>query len=424
MSLHALFILVVVAVFFFFSFYSHPFWGILGYVFLYFNIPDPHINWWAIELPDLRWSLIAATVILISMLFHVGKLNHAKLTKIPNFPYLLMFCLLTLLITPFAVSLPVSLQKNYDFFRYVVCFIFVVKCIGDISKFEIFVWVLLSCCFILSVEAYIHPEYRYAGRLEGIRTPDSTDANLIAIVLLICVPFLLNKILFSTPIQQGVALVFSVFILNAIVLCNSRGSLVGLVSIVLVYLSFARSEKVRKKLIIGALIGVGMFFKLMDPAFIARLMPGEGVQDTTGSGRTDIWRYGLDMVKDHPLGAGGGGFQILSPYYVPENLLTEGIRSSHNTYLLILVEQGWIGLGIFLLFCLSTIRMLHKIRGKELLSRQGITNRSHLIYLNSLAVEAAFIGVLTSSFFVDRLYFEMLYWLTAMAASLYFLGEY
>lgn len=422
MSLHALFVLLVVGLSFFFSFYRHPFWGVLGYVFLYFNLPDPHLNWWASELPDLRWSLLAAGVVIFSMLLHSSKLNQVYLTKFPNFRYLVFFFIVALIITPFSVSIPVSLQRNYDFFRYLICFIFITKCIPDLSKFEILIWVLLLCCFNLSFEAYIHPEYRHGGRLEGLGTPDSTDANLFATVLLISVPFLLNKVLFGSKLQQGAAFLLSVFILNGIVLCNSRGSLVGLTSIALVYFAFSRGTRVRAKLIVGALLGALLFIKLMDPTFIERILPSKGIQDTSGSGRMEIWSYGLDMVKDYPFGAGGGGFQILSPYYMPPTLLTEGIRSSHNTYLQILVEQGLVGLFLFLLFCLSTVRMLHEIRKNTMSSSHRLDeDRVQSFFVNSLAVEAAFVGVLISGFFVDRLYFEILYWLAALAAILYFL---
>jgi len=83
-----------------------------------------------------------------------------------------------------------------------------------------------------------------------------------------------------------------------------------------------------------------------------RLM-GLFTQDSTtaSSGRMENWGYGIQMVKDHPLGAGGGAYKLLSTSYLPAYLIEHhvGSRASHNTYLLILTEQGIPGMVIFLL---------------------------------------------------------------------------
>ena len=192
MSLHAFAVLAVVTICFFCSIAKHSFWGVVGYVFLYFNIPNPAINWWATSLPDLRWSLTSAIVVIFSMFFHAEKINHFKSFSVNNYRSLVALAILMLLITPFSAFPEYSFTKNYDFLRYTICFLFFVKCIPNMSKFEILIWVCLICCLNLSWEAYIHPEYRQGGRLEGIGTPDSTDSNLFATVLMMPIPFLIG----------------------------------------------------------------------------------------------------------------------------------------------------------------------------------------------------------------------------------------
>ena len=50
-----------------------PLWGLLTYVYVYFNIPAH--QWWGYQLPDLRWSLISAGVLLFSCFLHQDKLS-------------------------------------------------------------------------------------------------------------------------------------------------------------------------------------------------------------------------------------------------------------------------------------------------------------------------------------------------------------
>ena len=422
MSLHAVAVLAIVMICFIGSFTKHPFWGLVGYIFLYFNIPNPAINWWAVSLPDLRWSFTSAFVVIVSMFIHAGKLNNTKVFSMNNYRFLVALALLMLLITPFATFPEYSYTKFYDFFRYTICFVFFIKCIPNMSKFEILIWVCLICCLNLSWEAYIHPEYRYQGRLEGIGTPDSTDSNLFATVLMMPIPFLINEVLFENKYRKGLALICAAFTLNAIVLCGSRGAIIGLIGTALTFFFCERDKKVRRKIILGVFCAGILFVKLLDPTFIDRLVATKEGGDSTGSGRTEIWAYGLNMARDYPLGAGGYAFEYLSPRYIPENLLTGGRRAPHNTYLLLFVEQGILGLSFFLIFWGMTVKMLHTVRASVMKLEPRAGTELFKIKQYSLATEAAIIGILFSSFFVDRLYFELLYWLAGMATFLYFFG--
>ena len=76
----------------------------------------------------------------------------------------------------------------------------------------------------------------------------------------------------------------------------------------------------------------------------------------------------------------------------------------------ILIEQGPLGLVLFLGFLLSIFKSLHKIKQKVLF----LEDKKYLYY-ESLAIQSSLIGLLTASFFIDRLYFEVLYWLCALA---------
>jgi len=422
MSLHALAVLGAVSFFFIMSLAKHPFWGVLGYIFLYYNSPSPEINWWAHSLPQIRWSFLAAAIILISLMIHSADVNDFSVLEMVNLRWFIALAILMICLLPLAVNEQAAPAKVYDYIRYLIVFVFFVKSIPDMNRFELLIWLLFICCLNLSWDAYIHPEYRHRGRLEGIGTPDSTDSNMFASVLVACVPFLIREVLFENWKRKVVVAAISLFVLNAIILCSSRGSLISLVFVGAMLIVLEKDRKAKMKMIVVMALAVALFISLLDPVFIQRLVMTKDGGDATGAGRTEIWGYGLMMSKQYPLGVGGDGFKYLSPQYMPERLLTEGLRSPHNTYLKVLVEQGGVGFVVYLLAWVSTLRLLHRIRRK--IREFSGTMSSELVKISqySLSVEVAIIGVLVCAVFVDRLYFELIYMLAAMAAFLYLHG--
>ncbi len=422
MSLHAMAVLGAVSFFFVMSLIKHPFWGVLGYIFLYYNSPSPDINWWASSLPQIRWSFLAAAIILVSLALHSEDTNKFNPIEMPNLRWFVGLAVLMIFLLPFAVNKQAAPVKLYDFVRYLIVFVFVVESVPDMNRFDLLIWLIFICCLNLSWDAYIHPEYRHHGRLEGIGTPDSTDANMFASVLVASVPFLIREILFENWKRKVVVAGISVFVLNAIILCSSRGALFALIFVGFSLILLEKDRRAKKKIIVVVAVAVVMFISLLDPIFIHRLLVTSEGGDATGAGRTEIWHYGLMMSRQHPLGVGGDGFKYLSPNYMPERLLTGGVRSPHNTYLKVLVEQGGIGLILYLCAWGSTFRLLHYIRKKIEFSSDPVPPDLVKIAQYSLSTEAAIIGLLVCGFFVDRLYFELSYLLAAMAVFLYLHG--
>jgi len=87
-------------------------------------------------------------------------------------------------------------------------------------------------------------------------------------------------------------------------------------------------------------------------ARLGRLKPGVLIQGT----RLRLWRIGLEMIRDHPLGVGWSGFKILYPsaqgrYFethpdsplVPTSLHPD---RAHCDVLQVAIELGWLGLGV------------------------------------------------------------------------------
>jgi O-antigen ligase len=182
-------------------------------------------------------------------------------------------------------------------------------------------------------------------------------------------------------------------ILFAVVITGSRGALVGLGAMAIVYVLSAR-----RKLSVGtALLIVGIVVATFTPAFVLERLD-ESVS-TGGAGRTTIWANGLRALSHYWLtGAGLNNFPEAYwefGYFTP--LSTRLNRASHNIYLGIFVELGIIGLLLLIL----GIRAHYKTIGL----RRGDPSSIGVV------LKAALWAMIVSSFFLDTLWYKSLWML-------------
>jgi O-antigen ligase len=154
-----------------------------------------------------------------------------------------------------------------------------------------------------------------------------------------------------------------------------------------------------------------LFFALADQTFIDRQRTI--ADEDAGTERLQTWAGARKLLNARPFGVGGGGFEYLSPIYIPEVVAAHDgePRSVHNTYLLLATEWGVQSFVLFVGFVGSTMLILRRIR-----------KRSHgndEAYYKSVAIQVGLISTLTSGIFSNRLSGESIYWLCALAFALY-----
>jgi O-antigen ligase len=124
----------------------------------------------------------------------------------------------------------------------------------------------------------------------------------------------------------------------------------------------------RRAFWILAMVGLVGMAAVVDKKFVDRMFTiGDVVEtdedaDASARSRMAIYEAQVRMALDYPMGAGHRGTATLSPYYIEQRWLTtlggheEAARSSHNTFMTTLVEQGVFGAMLFaaLLIWLST----------------------------------------------------------------------
>ncbi|VVS94003.1 O-antigen ligase family protein [Desulfoluna spongiiphila] len=397
-----------------------PFWAVLTYVFVYFNIPSH--QWWAASVPSLRWSFLSAGIVLVSCVIHKDQLKNGMNAPLKALIFLLV---LMICIIPLAYNADRSLVRIYDFFRYVLFFYLMCRVIKTFAQYRWFVLAILFHCFFLSLLA----RHYFSGiRLDGVGLPDASDANMLAALVVLVLPFLVVFLFFGSRFEKVAAFLFTPFILNMFAMTRSRGGFLGLLVAAGVFAWGARRDVDIKKMVLGFVAAAVVVLGVMDKGYVTRvtrLFGGEENIEDQSAGRTDIWKYGLRMTKDYPLGCGGGGFSLLSTAYLPDHLIekTVGRRASHNTYVLVVTEQGVLGLGIYLVFILLLFKGTRRARS----SLHGITGMDKGLWNHMLAhtyaLETGLAGFFTASIFIDRLYFECIYLIAALVPVLAAVAE-
>jgi O-antigen ligase len=164
--------------------------------------------------------------------------------------------------------------------------------------------------------------------------------------------------------------------ITAILLTASRGAaLAALVALLIVPWTLGRL-RFRAKAALYALAVASV-------AFATRFVP-EASLERIGSTRADIeaghfggraviWQSGLEVVREHPLvGVGAGAFgAAVAP-------ILGGDAASHQAFLSILVEQGLVGLTLFLAMALAAVVSLPRLPTLE--------RRFSIVILAALAV--------------------------------------
>jgi probable O-glycosylation ligase (exosortase A-associated) len=242
--------------------------------------------------------------------------------------------------------------------------------------------------------------------------PDSFvyDNNDLGLALNMSIPmmFYLTREVESPHLRKLLWISFycSIF---AVILSYSRGALMGLVVILV-----AISLKSKQKILAVALLAVFavLLLTFAPPAWMDRMGNfAHGGLDESAEGRLHAWQFAWTFASQYPIM--GGGFETFTPQLEARFTPQFTFAGPHSIYFQTLAEQGFAGLGIFLLVlgsCFYRLRSLRRrVRGQP--SFAWIANYSNMIELSLL-------GYVVSGAFLPRAYFDLWFQLAAATALL------
>jgi O-antigen ligase len=214
------------------------------------------------------------------------------------------------------------------------------------------------------------------------------------------------------------------FLLNTIVLSGSRGAFLALFGTGLA-LWYLKPRKHRKLFYAFAVLGVILFGMLASSVFITRMDTiGAAAEqssdaDRSAASRLIIIKAQWEMAKKYPFGAGHRGTAVLSTQYLDEIYLSHSVvngrlvagqRSSHNTFMSALVEQGIPGAIMWGWLWLWIALALRRSKEREI--DDAASQRVTL----AAAIGGGLAMVFVAGLFVDYIKAEVQLWLVVLLA--------
>lgn len=409
------------------AFKRHPIWGVYFYLATTFVFPQG--RWWGVFFPGFRWALMSAAVVALAILFHQGKLK-PKPIWLANAPavILVLYAAWMWLQTPLALDLSAHLNGASVFTKYLLAFWFIYRCVDSKDRVRDLLFAHVLGCTFLGIIAHLIG--REGDRLDGVGGPGIDDANSLGMYLVTGVIAGIGLVITQTGWRRYATLACLVFVGNGVVLANSRGSFLGAVAGALVLYLF--KAKQHRWVFYGfVLVGCLGAIKLVDEAFVERMFTisdatrQDDDADASARSRIVVMEAQLRMFMDHPIGVGHRGTAVLSTSYLDPKWLTldktgnpdSAARSSHNSFLSALVEQGLLG-GILYL------TMVMWILGAALRARRLQRWRVDPSFTTlGATVAGMLVVVLVAGITTDYLLAEVQFWMLAVLVSLFQIAE-
>lgn len=336
-------------------------------------------------------------------------LSREKRLDAPQYPLAVLFLLATCLSVLVAGWPGGAAQQFSGFLATIVSFVLLANAIDTRGKVVAIMAVFVLCASVLALHGanqaasgtgWTGTELVNDGRIQYVGI--FSDPNDLGMLFVMCVP--MAAYLGGRGGMLGLRKLFwwsiCLLLLYGIYLTRSRGALVAIIAMAGVFVL------VRRGPVPAAILGV---LALAGLQFMPNRMSDIDVQEASAAGRVEAWYEGMQMLISHPLfGVGTGRF---TDYHH---------LTAHNSFVLVLAENGVIGFTIWLAFVGYCFWMMYRLmrhqpefaEGEEQLAwdwweEQKIT----------LTLLIALTGFFTAAFFLSRSYVILLYLLAALVVA-------
>lgn len=388
-----------------------PVSSVVLYLTVYFM--NPEARWWAQGIPSIPYSLITVFVMLFVLIF-----NYKRMTSLTKWREQKAILWMIILLCIYLLMWPISIAPThhsyhlYNFAKLVLTVLVAYKIVNSERSLHLVLWAYIFGAAYIGYYAALVGR-NAAGRVESIGMADTGgDGNITAAALVPAVIYLLYYVWLGSWKVRILSVMAAMFVVNGIILINSRGAMVGCALGATLFLGFmlfsTQQRKGQRATAISVLfLGLIGFLALTDQSFWARLATLQDVSDgsTSGSHRIDFWLATFDILGDYPLGVGVFGFEALSKFYLPSHYFGKGdIKAVHSAWFQLLSEAGWQGVVVFL----SLLRCIY-IQLKETKSFL-LANAETNNYFHIRALECAFIGYLGAVTFINQIRGVPMWW--------------
>lgn len=399
--------------------FRNPVYGL--YVYMATFYAHPPSRWWGQGLPDLRWSLLAAVVTFIATMRLAQDKDRAPWYSTTPAKILIAFSVWVWLQNLWALDHDNHIEFSILYTKYIVLFYFIYRLVDSPQRVTAFlVTHMIGCAYL----GYLAHGARFSGRLEGVGGPGIDEANALGMVMATATIIGATMMLQYKDWRRYLCILVIPLALNAMVLTGSRSAFLGLIGggIGIWYL---KPPHVRRMFYFFAIIGLFGAGSIAQEAFFTRMKTITAAvddpqdMDVSAESRLVLAQAQWEMAKAHPLGIGHRGTGVLSPLYLDEKYLTVTAndpstmsRTSHNTLLSALVEQGWPGFIMFVGLLVWAARTAVRLK------KFGKSFPDSPLLLPTAGIAAALLAMQISGLFVDYLKTEPLIWFITLIAAI------
>lgn len=393
----------------------HPVFGLITYV-TFFYVHPPSRWWGQGVLADIRWSLIAAGVTAVAVLLRRRELIARTTLDGRVFLGMVLFVVWILIQQAWAMDTAWQSELLEYYAKYLIAMYLIVRCVDSERSLRLFLWSHVLGCGYLGFVAFT--TYK-GGRFEGFGGPGLGEANVGALQIVTGILVAASLFLFEKGRNRLAVLAIIPLLVNALATTASRSGFLAMAVGGLAYVAFS-PRQIRMAVIALSIPAAILFAMLTNAEYWERMhtikYSGMAVENVdTGGGRLEIIRAQWQMFQRYRLGCGHRCTAFLSAEYLDDSLLTgsedERGRSSHNTFMTLLVEQGVPGavlyVGLFMWVVLAVRR-----------SRRARVDPNSLVAMTVPAVGSAMVAIFVADMFVSNMRLEVRFWLIALLVAL------
>lgn len=382
--------------------------GLLLFTAVVYFRPQEFISALATLSPSLAFWIAVATL----AVFLPAQLGiEGTLTTRPREVNLVLLLLLWGLIgMPLALEPAEAWGTWVDYAKVVTMFVVMINVVRTEGRLRAMLWLALVVSLMLSVSAlYDYHTGKLApngDRIEGALGGLFENPNDLALHLVTMVP-LAAGLLFAARTRAAKALYGAAALLMtlAVIITYSRGGFLALACA-----SFVMAWKLKRKnralVVVGFLVAGAIFFMVVPPDWVVRLMStlGGGADGGSAESRQALLIRSILVSLRHPLfGVGMNNFHILS--------ISEKV--SHNAYTQVSAEMGMPALAAYVLFLVTAIRRMSRVERETADER-----KSARVFYIAVAMQASLAGYMVASFFASVAYLWYVYYLVGYALCL------
>ncbi len=372
------------------------------------------------QLYNLKIPLLLSMASLAALIWHMALTGKIKPYWRKELSLISIFFSLVVLGVLMASNRPVALNYFIDVYWKIMIMTFAIAWLTQSAKDFAMASRLITLSGLLVGLVALFNHFNAIGLVEGSRVTIGRaigsvlgDPNDLALVLMFPVAFaislLLNKDFGRSTKLLG--LITTCVLFFAVIVTQSRGGLLGILTIFGVY----AYRRIPSKMLFFTL-GIIAAITLFSLAGISDRASGgvaEAGIDASAMGRLYAWQAAFGMALHNPFtGVGINNFYSNYYFYSPH---WDGLNHAvHSTWFGVLAEMGFMGLVIFIsiitLLIKTSINSLHRIE-------QQLSAVDPAIYATSQAVLAGLMGTVVSATFLTQGFTWPIYILLALVVA-------